>query len=68
MASRIGLGNQPNIRNFFGNAVISLRIKQLEATTASLTRQLKGIKKRMKFFFKINWKTKISTLQKQVTN
>jgi hypothetical protein len=39
------LGNQQNLRNFFGNSAISLKIKQLEETTASLARQLKGMKK-----------------------
>jgi hypothetical protein len=39
------LGNQQNLRNFFGNSAISMKIKQLEETTASLERQLKGMKK-----------------------
>jgi hypothetical protein len=33
------LGNQQNLRIFFGNSAISMKIKQLEETTASLERQ-----------------------------
>jgi hypothetical protein len=34
--------NHPNIRDLFYQGVIFFKIKQLEATTASLARQLKG--------------------------
>jgi hypothetical protein len=40
--------NNPNIRDLFYRGAIFLRIKQLESTTASLARQLKGKKKSCK--------------------
>ncbi|EFX82175.1 hypothetical protein DAPPUDRAFT_316776 [Daphnia pulex] len=39
--------NNPSIRDLFYQGAIFLRIKQLEATTASLARQLKGIEEIM---------------------